>query len=115
MAPAINLAPRHIVAPGNARERLAARLHRRQNLQLLRFTPSPPPFPAQNLHRPSLALVQDVHNDALMDVTYPLTSILGRRPQSVGYVPWPCLPAPSVQHRSRVVCALSCPFPVASR
>src|SRR5690606_41575046 len=85
MAPGINLAPRHIVAPGNACERLAARLHRRQNLQLLRFTPSPPPFPAQNLHRPSLALVQDVHNDALMDVSYPLTSILGRRPQSVGY------------------------------
>src|SRR5690606_7871341 len=85
MAPGINLAPRHIVAPGNACERLAARLHRRQNLQLLRFTPSPPPFPAQNLHRPSLALEQDVHNDVLMDVTYPLTSILGRRPQSVGY------------------------------
>src|SRR5690606_30582121 len=85
MAPGINLAPRHIVAPGNARERLAARFHRRQTLQLLRFTPSPPPFPAQNLHRPSLALEQDVHNDVLMDVTYPLTSILGRRPQSVGY------------------------------
>ena len=57
MAPLIDLASRHIVAPRDARQRLSVHSHSGDDLELLRVAPPTTPFPAQYLHRrPSLWL-----------------------------------------------------------
>lgn len=57
MAPLIDLASRHIVAPRDARQRLFVHSHSGDDLELLRVAPPTTPFPAQYLHRsPSLWL-----------------------------------------------------------
>ena len=85
MAPLIDLASRHIVAPRNARQRLSVHSHRGDDLELLRVASIDDAVPGPISPPPSLALAQDVHNDVLMDVSYALTSQPGRRPQPFGY------------------------------
>jgi len=51
MPPLIDLAPGHIVAPRNARQRLAVHPHSGNDLKPLRVAPPATPFSAQYLHR----------------------------------------------------------------
>ncbi len=69
MPPGVNLLPAYIVPMGNLRDRRTVEPNRHDNVELLRVTPTPPPFLTKNFDTHPIPRLRHVANDVANDVS----------------------------------------------